>query len=66
MIAQDDNGKFIFKCKFDPCEFVSSGWPDEAGATERGQQHESEHKTGNLMESLEDFEVRLYGERVQQ
>lgn len=44
-----------FVCEFPRCGFASTGWPSAAAAAARGAQHESEHKTGEPMPELADF-----------
>lgn len=48
------NNGYGFECGRDGCGFTSTGWPTEAAALERQQQHEDEHDTGSPMPELVD------------
>jgi hypothetical protein len=41
-----------YTCK--DCGFTSTGWPTKKAATERGDQHQTEHETGDSMPELAD------------
>jgi hypothetical protein len=56
MIRQREDGKSNFECDEPRCGFVSAGWDNAEQATARGDQHTNEHKTGELMQELVEFE----------
>jgi hypothetical protein len=64
-VKQADDGTFTMACDKDqlgrpledgspvkPCGFTSTAWPTEAGAAERGVQHDEEHASGLPMPQL--------------
>ena len=48
-----------FACDVPGCEFTSSGWDNDEQAAARGVQHQNEHDTGELMQSLEEFRQQV-------
>lgn len=66
-ITEEKDGKFTFTCGLNvvgqpvassaakACGFVSKGWPTEADAQKRQDEHEAEHATGEPMSELADF-----------
>jgi len=54
------NGEaFDFVCDAPRCGFSSGGWPEETMATQRGEQHYTEHATGEPMVELIEFERQV-------
>lgn len=50
------DGQYAFVCP--DCEFTSSGWDTKAGATARGDEHFTEHDTGEPAPELMDSGAR--------
>lgn len=48
-----------FGCEAPGCEFISAGWATEEQASARGAEHANEHKTGQLMTELTEFEASV-------
>lgn len=46
----DREGRHAFLCP--SCVFVSTGWPTKTSASQRGQQHLTEHESGEPMPEL--------------
>lgn len=58
-VAKTDQG-YEFRCS-PPCNFASTGWGTKKAAEERAAQHANEHDTGQLMEPIHEFRLRVEG-----
>lgn len=54
-LKDEETGHFDGMCL---CGYKTSGWPQAPIASERIEQHRTEHETGELMEPLSEFRAR--------